>query len=485
MNQTKQLISIFVFLCLIQFITSKNIKQVNQKTFVEEINKTKFTFVKFYATWCEHSKNLAPEYEKVSFELQTYIENKNLSLLEVDLESNENMKLKESLKIDSYPSLKLYKNGIFIRDYIGERTTNEIVNFLTMMLTSKFSILTTENELNQFLKTNKGNALIGEFKNEKFENIKKLKKLIHSDIIFDEFPIGIFVNSNSKNDENIKLYSSQKTEISIFDLSKNELSFENLKLFIYRNGFPFIDEINFGTFPRIAEAKLPLFIGFLNLTNLEQKTTWMEKLNELGKKYENKLKVVFADGILSKDQINVFGLDSENLPKFAGMKISEGINFPYDENQFDLLTIEKWIDSFLYEEVFHSQPEPEMNTNNKPVFDIVGITFDKYTVDSGKDVFIKFYISKDNCTECERVEPIFNQLGEEFKKFKNIIIGKIDCSLNDIPPEFRSDNFPRFMFFSKNHKEGLKYNGSFDQISMSKFIRENSVASKKDLKDEL
>ena len=97
----------------------------------------------------------------------------------------------------------------------------------------------------------------------------------------------------------------------------------------------------------------------------------------------------------------------------------------------------------------------------------------------------KFKILKSNCTECERIEPIFNNLGEEFKKFKNIMIAKIDCSSNDVPTEFKSNKFPRFMFFSKNHPDGIKYDDKFDQISMSNFIKKNSVASKEELKDEL
>ena len=305
------------------------------------------------------------------------------------------MKLKESFGIDSYPTLTLFKNGDPFRVYLGERTSKGIIDFLTLMLTKEISILRTENELNNFLKDNKGNSLIGEFKNENFEKIKKLKKIFLSDAVFEEFPIGIYINSTMLKNEEIKLFSSFQNEISIFDSSKNELNFENLKKFVLLKGYPFIDEINFSTFQRLAQLKLPLFIGFLNLTNEKQKNYYMNVLEKIGKKFENKMKVVFANGIESKDQIETFGLNSSKLPKFAGMKIQENMNFPYDEKDFKMESFEKWINSFLDDPIFHSEPEPEINTNDKPVFTIVGITFDKYTLDSGKDIFLQFYISKE------------------------------------------------------------------------------------------
>lgn len=75
--------------------------------------------VEFYATWCGHCRNLAPEYEKAANALKGIA---NIAAIEADKE-------KTDVQVQGFPTIKFFQDGK-MSDYDGARTASGIVDFM-------------------------------------------------------------------------------------------------------------------------------------------------------------------------------------------------------------------------------------------------------------------------------------------------------------------------------------------------------------------
>jgi len=87
-------------------------------------NKKQDVFVKYYAPWCGHCKQLAPIWEELAEALEDI---PNLVIADMDATANE----VEEVSVSSYPTLIFYpsrkKSGV---DHDGGRTVEEFIDWL-------------------------------------------------------------------------------------------------------------------------------------------------------------------------------------------------------------------------------------------------------------------------------------------------------------------------------------------------------------------
>jgi len=92
----------------------------------EEIafDKEKDVLVEFYAPWCGHCKQLVPIYDELA---KKFEDDATVVVAKIDSTQNE----LEHVKIQSFPTIKLYKKGDNkVVDYDGERTLEGLSTFL-------------------------------------------------------------------------------------------------------------------------------------------------------------------------------------------------------------------------------------------------------------------------------------------------------------------------------------------------------------------
>jgi len=88
------------------------------------LDKNKDVLVEFYAPWCGHCKQLVPIYEQLG---DKYKDRDDVVVAKMDATANE----LEHTKINSFPTIKLYKKGTNqVVDFNGERTLEGLTQFI-------------------------------------------------------------------------------------------------------------------------------------------------------------------------------------------------------------------------------------------------------------------------------------------------------------------------------------------------------------------
>eukprot|EP01059_Diplonema_ambulator_P010403 TRINITY_DN2042_c0_g1_i1.p1 TRINITY_DN2042_c0_g1~~TRINITY_DN2042_c0_g1_i1.p1 ORF type:complete len:459 (+),score=91.29 TRINITY_DN2042_c0_g1_i1:56-1432(+) len=115
---------------------------VNAETIKTVFQEKTYVIVDFYAPWCIWCKRLAPTWEE--FARKMHEEHYHIAVRKVNC--MENFPLCSQQKIKAFPTMRLFKNGLAIADYNGQRDIEGI--------TAWSSAITGEDEVDHHLRAN-------------------------------------------------------------------------------------------------------------------------------------------------------------------------------------------------------------------------------------------------------------------------------------------------------------------------------------------
>lgn len=111
------------------FCSPSGLVELTDATFDAHIASGKH-FVKFFAPWCGHCRNLAPTWEKLA---EKYASSKDVTVGKVDCTVH--VDLCKRFEVRGYPTLLFLQNaGKAVEKYQGSRTLDDLSNFVDKMV---------------------------------------------------------------------------------------------------------------------------------------------------------------------------------------------------------------------------------------------------------------------------------------------------------------------------------------------------------------
>ncbi|KAJ8949948.1 hypothetical protein NQ314_008087, partial [Rhamnusium bicolor] len=110
-----------------------SIMNLNDNNFKQQLSKNNVVLVMFYAPWCGHCKKMKPDYLAAAKELNKEGFSNCLAMVDCSI----NPVVAEEFKISGFPTIKLFRNGKYVKDYTGKRTVEDIKKFVLPYIDGK------------------------------------------------------------------------------------------------------------------------------------------------------------------------------------------------------------------------------------------------------------------------------------------------------------------------------------------------------------
>jgi protein disulfide-isomerase A1 len=455
-----------------------DVTHVTADTWADIVASKDFALVEFFAPWCGHCKNLAPEYKKLA---EAFEGHENVAVVDYDCTAKGNEDLPNKYGVQGFPTIKLFKKGEEYLNYEGERKFEAMRAWLNKKTGPAVITLKNKEDLDALIKKSDQedlNLVVGFFETEDSQNRKTFAKVAEGKGL-DDFNFAEMINFE---DEASYGGDDTKDDVVLFrhfdDKRLTTSDFDKLEEFILAEGFPLVDEIA-KAYRRLSTAALP--VGVLFIDPSKDNTEALKEITEVAEKFKGKINFAHADGVQYNQYAKNLGVDIDDLPEFVLTDLHERKNYPYkDADKIDSDEIISWLQDVLDGKVkpfMRSQPKPESNDGNVKV--VVGDTFEEIVMDDSKDVLLEFYAEW--CGHCKKFAPEYEKLGEKLADIENLVIAKIDGSENDTPIQIQG--FPTIVFFPKGKKnDPITYDGGRTAKDVYQFIKKHAVASKDSLK---
>eukprot|EP01041_Mallomonas_annulata_P007474 gene7474-15296_t len=99
--------------------------ELTEENFAEMLEEHELLVVDFFAPWCGHCQSLAPEWEKAANTLKTLKSTVKLGKINVD----EVRTIGSKYEIQGLPTIKLFRAGVVIDEYLGDRSAAAITKW--------------------------------------------------------------------------------------------------------------------------------------------------------------------------------------------------------------------------------------------------------------------------------------------------------------------------------------------------------------------
>lgn len=419
--------------------------------------------VEFYAPWCGHCKTLAPEYAKAAQAL----ENSDINAVLGKVDATVHKDLGEKFGVKGFPTLKFFKNGQH-SEYNGGRTEATIVAWLTKKLGPSSVQVSSEAEI--LAKKSKSPVVV--YFGAEDEHYNTFLQVAGN---FEDIQFAHCFDAAVKE----QLKASQVTLFKDFDELRNEFtaefSAENLEEFIQTNSIKtimFFDE-------KAAEV---IFSNskecvFLLYGNDASKAAPLQKVLEEASA-ELKGKVLMSDSKITEGLgsrlAEFLGVNVDAEPKFMMITFAnedvQKYSLDGENTVANLLKFVKDVQGGAIQPTLKSEEVPA--ANDEPVKVVVGKTFEEIVLDDTKDVLVEFYAPW--CGHCKSLAPKYDELAKLLAWNKNIVIAKMDSTLNEVK-QVSVKSFPTIKLWTRGNKANpIDYNGEREVDGFVAFLKEKT-----------
>lgn len=460
---------------------------LTSENFDEFINEQALTLVEFYAPWCGHCKQLAPEYEKAAKKLKAQGSTIKLAKVDATVEKD----LAQKYGVSGFPTLYVMRHGRR-SEYKGPRESSGIFDYMIGQARPAARELENAAAVERF-KLEDDVAIVGFFASDDssaFEAFSDAAEMLREDFA----SVGYTTDSKA-----FKKYDAKPNDVIIFyptlfqskfepktrTFNKAGATAEELVAFIREHSTPLVGK---RTKENVVKRyhQLPLVVVYysadFSLQYREGSEYWRQKVLRVAQKYQkDKYRFAVSDEEEFSDELLNTGLADSGLEHNVIAFGYDGKKYVMDENEFDgelgenLEAFMKKLSAGKIKAYVKSAPLPR--DDKGPVRVLVASNIEKVLSDESKDILIEFYAPW--CGHCKAFEPKYKELAAKMKKAQpNLIVAKFDATVNDVPKEFAVEGFPTIYFVPSGKKASpIKYEGQRELTDLENFVQLHAVKS--------
>lgn len=449
--------------------------QLTDDDFDTTISSYETSLVMFYAPWCGHCKRLKPDFAKAA----QILSNNDPPIILAKVDCTESGKTTcNNHGVSGYPTLKIFRNGNFVKEYSGPRSADGIVKYMKSQVGPGSKILVTPDDLKQF--TGKNEVVIAGFFNADSDlknNFLNLADKLREKVAFGHSTVDDVISAAGIKSEGIKLYRS-KAMANKFESSEVEYTGGNalseMESWVKEN---YHGLVGHRTTENTEDFKSPLIVAYFNVDyvkNPKGTNYWRNRILKVAKQYQGKYNFAVSAKDDFQHELNEFGYDyvPSEKPLICARDANKQKFIMKDE--FSIETFEQFMKDLSENKLTpYLKSEDTPADNSAPVKVAVAKNFNEVVTGNGKDTLIEFYAPW--CGHCKKLTPIFEELGEKLKN-EDVAIVKMDATANDVPATYDVRGFPTLYWLPKDSKDKpIRYEGGRELEDFIKYIASHAT----------
>eukprot|EP00002_Diphylleia_rotans_P024883 TRINITY_DN4910_c0_g1_i1.p1 TRINITY_DN4910_c0_g1~~TRINITY_DN4910_c0_g1_i1.p1 ORF type:complete len:502 (-),score=114.96 TRINITY_DN4910_c0_g1_i1:409-1914(-) len=445
-------------------VVTQPIVSLSDDSFDAAVLDKDLAIVKFYASWCPHSKALAPQFEEAASHFQGRI-------FFAEIDAAENTRVAETYKITAYPMIYVFRAGNYI-EYHGARSIEKLTAFFERELLPAVTILNTVQGAAPFLSSDRV-VVFGYFESAESQEYLDFahvasgyRQEIRFAATFSPAVAEKYGFAVAPAVAMFKLFDEPRHD---FD---GEFNQQSLDAFINLYSIPLSDELVPEVYRFYIDSGFPLVLAFVDPTNESAKNDVTSMLVQLGAKYRGQLTFAWINAKTYSEFMHSMGLDTNYLPGILLQSFQPSARYLYD-GEVSNSTLDQWITSYLDGELkAHARSEPLPERNDGFVTVVVGDNYHDIVYDTNADVFVEYYAPW--CEHCQNLAPTWEDLGYVYRHIQSLTIAKMDATANDVIG-LNIEAYPTLFFYPANAKDSpIEYEGDRTIQDLIHFVEQHA-----------
>lgn len=445
--------------------------------FTKFVKHEKLSLAMFYAPWCKHCKQVAPEYEGAASELKEW----GIPLIRVD--GTREKELADQYGIGGWPAFKMFRKGR-VYDYNGPREKQNIIDFMKDQAKPP---------------SEEKNHMLGITNNMDRTEVTVIGFFDGKSDMYDEYIVaanemrGTFKFMHTFDPEIATSFKIPQETVAVFmpeifwtdyenktyTLTKKSATYKEIITFIRTNSLPLVGQRTKKNDFKYSERPLIVVYYDVNYDHQYVKDTQYvrNKVVEIAKNFVNSnLKFAICNEEEYADEIKKLGFEDSGEDVNVGCYTEKQKFRMKPTDEFEPEDLGEFIEELRTGKLMpYMKSLPVPKTQEGPVLKIVADNYDTEIHKVKKDAVLFFHAPW--CGHCKEFDTVFKKIAKKMmKNNENIVFGKLDATTNDIPYMFPPlKGYPAIFFLSAYEKfDPIQYQGDRTYKSVKDWINRHS-----------